>query len=131
MKVYVITKGEYSDYSIIGVSLDEEKAKIIAKAVSDKYDTANVEEYDTETFDMIKKGETIYEVLYRVKTNTIEKIEDSLVWWQIKINEVQVKYWYNEKYLLLHVSAKDKDHAFKIAVDLINEYKARENGIAI
>lgn len=31
MKVYVITKGIYSDYHICAVAMDEEKAKVLGK----------------------------------------------------------------------------------------------------
>ena len=36
MKVYVLTEGCYSAYHIIGVTLDEEQAKIAADALSNR-----------------------------------------------------------------------------------------------
>ena len=48
MKVYAITKGSYSDYHIETIVTDPELARKLAIEFSDKYDTANVEEYDTD-----------------------------------------------------------------------------------
>jgi hypothetical protein len=48
MKVYVITKGSYSDYHICAVSLDPEEADRLARIYSDSWDSAGVEEFDTE-----------------------------------------------------------------------------------
>ena len=125
MTVYVITEGEYSDYHIIAVSLDKEKAKIIADAFSNTYDKANVEEYETDTFELIKEGNKIYEVIYDANEYRVRET----MWLDNdeKLNTVQkFKDVYQVKIL-----TKDVDHAFKIGVDLINEYKAREQGIAV
>ena len=46
MKIYVVTKGSYSDYGIIAATLDEEKAKKIAEKFSDRWDAAEVEVYE-------------------------------------------------------------------------------------
>lgn len=48
MKVYAITKGSYSDYHIETIVTDPELARKLAIEFSDKYYTANVEEYDTD-----------------------------------------------------------------------------------
>lgn len=48
MTVYVITKGNYSDYHICGVALDKEKAEFLEKVYSDSCESAFIEEYDTE-----------------------------------------------------------------------------------
>lgn len=48
MKVYVITQGDYSDYHICAVTLDEQEAKRLAKVYSDTHDPGVVEEYDTD-----------------------------------------------------------------------------------
>lgn len=50
MKVYVITKGSYSDYHIEGVMLNEDDAKKFAIEHTDQYDIAYVEEYDTDEY---------------------------------------------------------------------------------
>lgn len=46
MKLYAVTKGDYSDYHIITLTADKEAAKKIAKMFSDGCDEAKVEEYE-------------------------------------------------------------------------------------
>lgn len=48
MKVYVITKGKYSDYHICGVATDKETAEKLRVLNTDKWDKADVEEFDTD-----------------------------------------------------------------------------------
>lgn len=48
MKIYVITRGEYSDYHICGVATDKDSAEEKRKAYSYHNDEAEIEEYDTE-----------------------------------------------------------------------------------
>ena len=60
MKVYVITKGEYSDYGICGVAIDKDKAEILRKFYSDRYDEAEIEEYDTEEEEIPNDLRTVY-----------------------------------------------------------------------
>ena len=56
MKVYVLTSGEYSNYHIVGVLLDEEQARIAAEVMSDRHDDVEVETYDTDELKFIKPG---------------------------------------------------------------------------
>lgn len=47
MKLYAVTKGDYSDYHIITLTEDKEAAKKIAKMFSNgEWDKAKVEEYE-------------------------------------------------------------------------------------
>lgn len=50
MKVYLITSGEYSDYHVDAVSLDEKEAERICGFLNKNryYNTCNIEEYDTD-----------------------------------------------------------------------------------
>lgn len=48
-EVYVVTRGEYSDYHICAVTLDKQRAKKLAKMYSSSYDTAFVETWETDT----------------------------------------------------------------------------------
>jgi hypothetical protein len=43
--IYVVTKGSYSDYHIIGLYEKKEVAEKVAKVMGDSYDTAYVEEF--------------------------------------------------------------------------------------
>lgn len=46
MKIYVVTRGEYSDYSIITATTDRDVAESIAKKFSGGYSETVVEEYE-------------------------------------------------------------------------------------
>jgi superfamily II DNA or RNA helicase len=119
MKVYVITKGAYSDYHIVAVVLDKTRAEEIVKAVSNPgwsfgFGEARIEEYDTDTF----ATQYAYDVYYRSKR------------WYADIDEYadhQSNHVYNDHSFL--VFAKDKDHAIKIAQDMRAEYLATKKGI--
>lgn len=57
MKIYVITKGAYSDYHICAVATDKKKAEILRKAFSDDWNEAQIETYETDRFkDFLKVG---------------------------------------------------------------------------
>lgn len=132
MKVYVITRGSYSNYEVLGVTLDEKKADIIAKALSTKYDRADVEVYDTDKFELIKEGDRLFRIICVVRTHEYTISDDEVyMMYSDDIGIVETRYWHNDKCLVVIVAAKDKDHAFKIGVDKINEYIAKEKGIAL
>lgn len=48
MKIYVITRGCYSDYHIAAVTDDEKKAEFLKLKFSDEFYEADIEEYDTD-----------------------------------------------------------------------------------
>lgn len=120
MKVYVITKGAYSDYRICGVSLDKEEAQTIAQLCSDGWGTAEVETYDPKEFSPFLKGGKYYCVWLRGESvTTIETyIEDYYLFGQNKV----VYYKRDERYSV-YVIAKDREHAQKIGLDLIYQCK--------
>lgn len=136
-KVYVVTSGEYSDYHIVGVTMDEEKAHRIADLLSEcDCDEAHVEEYDADEFEKQWKDET---VIFRGcldrhwgKSNpvyafvTYEQNEKALDYPLGVVSHFRDKL--NDFYKV-YVRAKDREHAIKIAEDKIAEYRAQEEGI--
>ena len=48
MKIYIITKGSYSDYHICGVAVDLKEAERLQNINTDECDIACIETYDTE-----------------------------------------------------------------------------------
>lgn len=121
MKVYVITKGCYSDYHICGVCLDKKKAKEIAEAVSEEprslYE-ARVEEYDTDQFETQKLR---FVVEYYSHKWTAEY--DDYDFWK-EYSENTVKDSHN-----FIVYADSPEQAIKIAQDMRAEYLAKKKGI--
>ena len=125
MKVYVIMKGEYSDIHVVGVALDEEKAKKIAEAMSDNggsgYGDAWVDEYDTEEFATMRIK---YIVDYYESGRWEATVDD---WGGYKeYTESSVVTHRENKYI---VFAESQEQAIKIAQDMRAQELAKESGI--
>lgn len=80
MKVYIVTKGDYSSYRILKVFLDKKKAEEYAKYNSSFWEKAVVETYDTndENF-QIKDGYikcTLYFKVSMFKTLNLETLDE-------------------------------------------------------
>lgn len=126
MKVYVITKGEYSDYMICDVTLDKEQAELLKREYSDRWEEACIEEYDIDRY-------------------KIEVSEDYKPMWNVEFcrNEISRCYAFtgdNVKHGTVHnvgrcstiyvyVNAKDEEHARKIAKDIYMKWLAEQNNL--
>lgn len=55
MKVYVVTRGSYSDYGISKVFLDKKKAERYVKLSQHQWDTPRIETYETHDDSIIEK----------------------------------------------------------------------------
>ena len=122
MKIYVITKGCYSDYHICSVTEDKEKAKILVEKFSDTYDTANIEEYDTEDTNEVLKFKNAYICWYYSESK------------EIKIGSSGFDYFDKEVIsfrdgLYTHVLANTEEDALKIASDKFAKYRAEQQGL--
>ena len=123
---YAITDGDYSDYHIIAITDNKERAENIKKLYSGKYSEPMIEEF----FDEEAKSEALYDVLYNtdgsynVTLQTFDKKYSSDI--NIIRESVPCNRWW--KYQVL-VIAKDANHAIKIAQDLWAEYRAKKEGI--
>lgn len=122
-KVYVITKGEYSDYSIYGVALDMEHAEVLKRYFSDKWDDAEIEEYDTDVFEPLSNGLSAYRVIFYEKGETSVFKETYGFRKDFKPNKFE-RVWMGG--YRVYVWAVDEDHALKIASDKFAEYKYRK-----
>jgi len=125
MKVYVITRGDYSDYSIMAVALDKSRAKELATIFSDDMYVANVEEYDSDTYTPIRKPlwfVTFYKDLPPRVHRYIYGIEHHNYPYVREVAIEQLTY-------TVYVQADDEEHALKIASDELAKYKAEKEGI--
>ena len=68
MKVYIVTAGEYSDYRIEGVFLDQEKARIYS--ITHQFEYPGVEEYEV-IDDVPMKDQDYIRVTYNFTTGAI------------------------------------------------------------
>ena len=124
MIVYVITRGEYSDYGIVAVTLEKEKAEELKKLYTDEWHEAMIETYDTDDY-YVENGR-----FYGVEIGERSAIK------AIKINSVisvddrnKVSLMHNREDYFVYVKAKDEEHAKKIGADLVAKYKAEEQGV--
>lgn len=124
MKVYILTEGCYSDYHIIGVTLNEEQAKIAADALSNEHFIVNCEEFETDDINVIKSGWNLWEVYFDEKTHAITRI------YQSKYPDClgTVRLTCGETFCV-EVYAEDKEHAIKSASDKLSKYLAEQAGI--
>ena len=124
-KVYVITKGAYSDYHICAVAATKEIAEKLQKIYSDEYSWADsmIEEYD------------LNEAMDDVRVFYIVTFEDDSV--SVCFDEYGEKEsihfykgnkWQSDR-LIVCVRARDEEHAIKIAQDRRAEYLAKKEGI--
>ena len=131
MKVYVVTSGEYSEYHIVGITLDKQVAETFVNsknATKGEYGSEfHLEEYETDDFQMIKEGCKPYKACFYGNENG-----DRWCWAterELSYQDVGVvKTDYHGDYEVI-VFAKDEDHALKIGAEKVAEYKARKEGI--
>ena len=123
---YAVTDGDYSDYHIIAITDNKERAEDIKKLYSGKYSEPMIEEF----FDSESKDEAFYSVRYDTDGSYDVILrefdgDDSFNINIIKENTSHDDWW---KYKVF-VMAKNENHAIKIAQDLWAEYKAKKEGV--
>lgn len=133
MKVYVIEKGEYSDRHVIGVTLDEEKAKYVVETSNEKARNSWVlgsGDYDYTEFEMDKFDELYnlykndYKMFQVIKDLENKKITISEKDINDNLDDVGVvRKSYYENYLYVYVLANTTEKALKIASDKFAEYE--------
>lgn len=114
MKVYVITKGQYSDYHICAVVTDFKKAQILREKFSDKIDDAKIEEFDTENFNDIFAGKNLYCIYFGKNGNVTSVFVNELDYFDPKDNLVKI---FRDCIVQVNVFAFDAASAIKIAVE--------------
>lgn len=128
MKVYVITCGEYSSYTICAITLDKAQAELLKIRYSDKWDEACIEEYDTDDYkiEVSNDYKPIWNVEFWSHNNEITrcyKVSHN----NVKHGEIDVSKWLNETHVF--VEAKDEEHAKKIATDIYMKWLAEQNNL--
>lgn len=124
--IYVVTKGSYSDYHIIGATTDLKNAKKIAKKFSDDCDECRVEAF--------AEGETLLRNLWKVYFKTNGDV------WLCEQSDYHRDYYdqtrqivntvYKRDYdLIVTVEADNEEAAIKIAAEKRAVYLANKNGL--
>ena len=126
MKLYAVTKGDYSDYHIITLTADKKAAKEIAKMFSDgEYDKAKVEEYED---GKIIVGEKLYFV--RVVDGNVDDVVVSNSDYDLFNTSVFPFYMdRGKKNYYTHVLADTAEKAAKIGKDRIMKYIAEKENL--
>ena len=132
MKVYVIEKGEYSDRHVIGVTLDEEKAKYVVEEGNNKvgknfwysadyaYTEFEIDKFD-ELYNLYKNDYKMFRVWKDLKNKDITISEIDIVD-NLDDSGIVRKYDY-DNYLSVFVLANTEEKALKIASDKFAEYE--------
>ena len=129
MKVYVITMGEYSDYHICGVALNKEDAEILKRRYSSKWDTARIEEYDTENSRPILDGKTAYEVRFLENGNVSNVRSDvGLEYFEPSIELLNPINWSGVS-VRVYLFADSTESAIKIASEKRAKFLAKKIGL--
>jgi len=117
MKLYAITKGDYSYYHICALTANKDKANLLKSIYSDTYNDASIEEYED------GEGSDLNLFWYCDKNGCNAQFEEYPRLEQVCVNNIT-----QEIHGVL-VYAKDAAHAEKKAQDMIAEYKAKQAGI--
>ena len=126
MKLYAVTKGDYSDYHIITLTADKEAAKKIAKMFSDsEYGKAKVEEYED---GKIILGKKLYFV--RVVDGNVDDVAEDLSDYYLFDTSVFRGYMNRGKEMYYtHVLTDTAEKAAKIGKDRIMKYIAEKESL--
>jgi len=122
MKVYIVTWGEYSDYHIIGVFINEDKANAAAKLID-----GCVELWDVDLLRLVDPGQDFFVIIMKhngdCKTHQRSRLDSDNAeprkpWCSLRTHVdhpyKRKSYWELE----WHGYAKSKEHAVKIASDI-------------
>lgn len=126
MKVFVVTRGEYSFYHIVAVKTNRDEAEMIASLYGEY---ANVEEYDTDDIKITWRPGSKY---FDCDLNKDGSIEVEVDRWSSESeipasDEVWESFTGNR--LSTKIIAEDEEHAKKIAADRFAQYRAMKEGL--
>lgn len=124
MRIYVITEGDYSDYHICGVATEKEKAEEIKQLNTDLWHEAIIEVYDTDDY-YVEKGRFYNVIMYDSNVSVSE------LTYPVNIGQrnIVLESWHEIPRYRVFVKAMDEEHAKKIGIDLINQFKAEKEGL--
>ena len=124
MKLYAVTKGDYSDYHIITLTASKDAAKKIAKRFCGTYD-AKVEEYEDGE---IILGKELYFVRM-VDGNIDDVTEDGSEYNLFDTSVYHGNIWGGKPIYYTHVLTDSAEKAAKIGKDRIMKYIAKKEGL--
>ena len=129
MKIYVITKGEYSDYHICGVTVDKARADNLARCYSTEWEKAKVEEHDTDDVNPVLEGKTGYRVTFFDNGNVYQVTPQSIDYFTPGVEKIEYPRFWNGATLHVGVYAYDEKSAIKIASEKRAKWLAENLGL--
>lgn len=124
--VYIVTRGDYSDYHICAVTLEKAKAKKLAKMYNSYNDNAKVEEWETDTETDINALNGRYPYIVAFNTDgDAEAFKEHYDYEDFHEGVVDSP----RGGLSVRVYATDEQSAIKIAAEKRAKYLAEKEGI--
>lgn len=122
-KIYIITKGRYSDYHICAVTMDKSRAENLKKLFDGRWEEAEIEEY---TLDEAQNNEYVYYIDFQDNLSPHIYIDEYSGFANSSDASQVIEC---SEYVRVCVRAKDEKHAMKIAQDEYARWKAEQEGI--
>ena len=132
MKIYVITSGEYSDYSITGATTDRAEAEAWIerryKALKESGEWGagdcplwgeayEIEEYDSEHIGKWLNGYDVYWIVFDMAGNIEQLQKENRFCNDDSPHYIPATRWNDEESITVSVYAKSQDEAIKIAAE--------------
>lgn len=129
MRVYVITKGCYSDYHICCVATDEDTAEKLRALYTDNRDEASIEEFDTSEPLEYLAGRLPFDVYF--SREGAVRAHNRIDWDDFQNNTIRVfePRSIAAAVMVVSVVAADEGQAIKIAIDKRAQYLAEKAGV--
>ena len=127
-KVYVVTKGDYSDYRIVAIFSDREVAATVAAAHTTTYDEVRVEEFELDIINPEIGFDYMFSSYDKPIMGKDSQVRVCTEFDDKEMNKVNRHVWNHSNSISYHVKvrAKTPEHAIKIGSDLIAQFKASE-----
>lgn len=109
-KIYIVTKGSYSDYHIKGVFSSQQLADDASEAWTDHYDPCSVEVFDLDAIPQHPPGLLPYEVLMQSNGDTVHVHRCS-----VDDKDEDTRYGDQTTNRVFYMFASNETHAIKIA----------------
>ena len=122
MKIYVVTRGNYSDYHIITATVDPTRAEAIRKLYDGSYEEARVEVFDSDSILPLLEGQQRFRIFFHTNGDVYHAIRDME-------SDAPSVYELGGGELRVTCFARDLEHAIKIASERRAQYIAQKKGL--
>ena len=128
MKIWVIERGEYSDYHVVGVFSTKENAELFRSRMKDDYSTPTITEWEMDPgIEHINAGRNLYSVAFtgHELAPTIKIMHAG----SADPGEYHGRDWKSNPWHSYYLWSDSADHAIKIASERLYQHLAKEKGL--